>query len=396
MKNTKLVSQIAFCIFAILVIQFIYFGITTSIQGIFESDSLIFHIPIAKQLATFTFWPANLTLGLGFLPATSKIILALFMILHLPINLFNVLGLVLLFIFAKKVGESFGLSKNLSITFAVVLSTLNSVLRWPLTQVEDIWVGVFFLIVLYLLKNPKENIKYYLFLGASMGMLIGMKFSGLIFGFLLLVFFGRRVFSKLNFANITAFFLPVTVLGFSWYVRNLILTENPFYPVGIFFLKGDPTYNSINSDNWSIFANVINNPKYIFSVGSALVSEFFVWAFSLILPIYLLIKKETSSVLKKLSVTSILIFVVFIFLFPAESLVSNMRHIYPLIFITILETFIFFQKKEEYLGALSIIGTAASLMNLNYYPKLLTLALMPMFYLIFVNKKFFGKVEKIS
>ncbi len=395
MKKTKLLSKIAFAIFAILVIQFIYYGIATSIQGVFESDSVIFHIPIAKQLAKLTFLPANLTLGLGFIPATAEAILSLFVLIHIPLNLFNVLALVLLFIFSKKIAEVFGLSKEMSIFYAVAISTLQSVLRWPLTQVSDIWLAVFFSAVLYLLMKPKDALNYYLSLGFCSGMLVGMKSSGLIFWVLLIVFFGKSIFRKINFLRLTAFVIPLVLFGFSWYIRNYILTGNPLYPVGFFFLRGDPTYNSVNSDNWSIVANIIANPKYIFNVGSAIISEFIIWAFSLAAPIYLLIKKNSPSLLKKLSWFAILTFIAFIFFFPAESLVSNMRHIYPLIIVTVLEVFLLFKNREEKIGILTLLGLIGSLMNLDYHPKLLILAMIPVFYLVFVNQKFFDKVEKI-
>lgn len=394
MKRVDAFSKLSFCIFAVLVIEFIYYGISTSFQGIFESDSVIFHIPIAEQLSKFTFMPANLTLGLGYLPATAGAILAAFILLHIPINLYNVFALILLFIFAKKVGESFGLSKHLSIVFAAALSTLNTVLRWPLTQIDDLWVGVFFLISLYLLKKPKKGVKYFLLLGVSIGMLIGMKFSGLVFASVILILFAKKAFTNINPAKILVFSLPVIILGFSWYIRNLILTGNPLYPVGFFFLKGDPTYDSVNSGNWSIFASILKNPSYIINMISALVSEFFIWIFSLVLPVYALIKNKSAE-LKKLSVAAIIFITVWIFLFPAESLVSNMRHVYPLIFITILEAFLIFKNREEWIGVLTIFGMMGALANLNYHPKLLILAIIPVFYLVFVNKKFFDKVERL-
>ena len=189
MKNLNILSKIALFIFVVLTIQFIYFGITTSLQGIYEKDSIIFHIPIAQEISKLIFLPANLSLGLGYLPATAESILSLFILLHLPLNLFNVLAFVLLFIVSKKVSESFGVTKEMSIIYAVSVVTLQSVLRWPLTQSADIWVAVFFLATLYFLVNPKPTNKHYLLLGFSSGMLVGAKFSGLPFLAILLIFF---------------------------------------------------------------------------------------------------------------------------------------------------------------------------------------------------------------
>jgi len=393
-KVLNILSKTAFFIFVVLVVYFVYYGLANSIQGIFEGDSIIFHIPIAQQLAKFTFMPADLTMGLGYLPATAEAILSVFILLHLPLNLFNVLGLICLFIAAKKVAESFGLSKEMSIIYAVGLSTLQSVLRWPLTQVSDIWLAVFFLAVLYLLKVPKKNNKYFLSLGFFTGMLVGAKSSGLIFAALLLVFFGINVFKKIKVSKIIFFAVPLLLFGFSWYIRNYILTGNPMYPVGIFTLAGDPEYLNLAAGNWSIFANTLQNPAYIIKVANALISEFFVWASALVLPVYVLAKKRVGKDLKKLSIVAIVIFLAFIFTFPAESVVSNMRHIYPLMAIVILQAFMLFEKKQEEVAIFATLSCIFPLMNLGYHPKILILALIPAFYFIFINTRLFDKVKE--
>lgn len=395
MKTINLISKISLVIFAVLVIQFLYFGITTSIQGIFEGDSVIFHIPIARELAKFSFVPSDLTMGLGYLPATAEAILSLFVLLHIPLNLFNVLGLICLFIAAKKVAESFGIPKEMSIIYGVTIATLQSVLRWPLTQVSDMWLTVFFLGFFYLLKTPKTTIKYFLSLGIFAGMLIGSKQSGVIFAILLLLFYGINIFRKIKFINLVIFVIPVFVFGFSWYIRNWILTGNPMYPVGIFSLAGDLQYSNLAAGNWSIFANVIKDFSFITKVINAFLSEFFVWYFALVLPIYSLLKKNNSLILKKLSYIAILIFLFFIFTFPAESVVSNMRHIYPLFAILILQAFIIFNKKQLEISIFSLLASIFPIMNLDYHPKILILGLFPIFYFLFIKDKVFRKLKEI-
>lgn len=395
MKTINLVSKIAFVIFIVLVVQFLYFGIVTSIQGVFEGDSVIFHIPIAQQLAKFSFVPLNLTMGLGFLPATAESLLSLFLLLHIPVNLFNVLGLICLFIAGKKLAGSFGLSKEISIIYGIAIATLQSVLRWPLTQISDIWLAVFFLAVLYLLKVPKMTNKYFLSLGFFTGMLIGAKHSGLIFAALLFIFFGKNVFRKGRIVNILLFILPVIIFGLSWYLRNFLLTGNPLYPVGIFSIAGNPEYSNLSAGNWSIFANIMGNTAYIYKVVNAFLSEFFIWTFALILPIYSFVKKRNNIVLKKLSLIAAVIFLVFIFTFPAESVVSNMRHIYPLMDLLILQAFIIFEKRQLQIAAFSLIAAIFPIMNMNYHPKILILALIPAFYFIIIRDNNFSKIKEI-
>lgn len=395
MKKINVVSKITLCIFVVLVIQFIYFGITTSIQGIFEGDSVIFHIPIARQLAKFSFMPTALTLGLGYIPATAEAILSMFVLLNFPLNLFNVLGLICLFVAGVKVAKSFGIPKEASIIYGFSIATLQTVLRWPLTQVSDIWLAVFFLAVLYLLNAFKTTNKYFLFLGFFTGMLIGSKFSGLVFAALLLIFFGIKVFKKAKILNFVSFIIPVSVFGLSWYLRNYILTGNPFYPVGVFSIPGDPEYLNLTSANWSIFANVTANASYIIKVLNAFISEFFIWAVVLILPIYSIIRQKNNLMLKKLSIVAIIIFLFFIFTFPAESIVSNMRHIYPLFNILILQAFLLFNKRSFEISIFSLLAGIFPIMNLDYHPKILILGFIPAFFYIFVKDKLFVKVKGI-
>lgn len=209
----KVISKIFLAVVLILVIQFAYFGITTSIAGIYEGDSAAYHIPIAQQLAHFNFLPPNIPQGLGFYPAASELILATLIILHIPINLFGVFALILLFYFAKKVGESFGLTREMAIIFTGCVATMQSVLRWPLTQTVDIWLAVFFLASLYLLKNPQKTLSYFLKLGIALGFLIGVKYSGAIYGIILLIVYGKEALSKINFKQIVYFIIPVFLIG---------------------------------------------------------------------------------------------------------------------------------------------------------------------------------------
>jgi hypothetical protein len=384
MQNIKTLSKISLAFFLVLLTYFFYLGISTSMQGIFEGDSLAYHIPIAQEIFKLNFSPPDILIGLGYYPAVGESILALFIFLELPINLFGVLGLFLLFFSAKKAAEVFGISKDLSIIYGVSLASLPSVLRWPLTQTVDIWVLVFFLTTLYFLIEKDKKDKHYFLLGLSSSALVGSKFTGLFFFLILIFLFGKDKLIKLKLKSVLFFAVPFLVFGLSWYIRNFALTGNPFYPANFFFLQGDKNFPDIASGNWSVFANIINSPGFIYRLTEAWFSEFFIWGLSLALPVYLIIKKKGSEILNRLSVAFALIFTVFLFFPPAEPVISNMRYVYPAVALLILQAFIFFgNKKAVQLGSFAILATAFSVTSLDYHPKLIILALTAVFYFLF-------------
>jgi len=386
-------AKIFLTLFIVLTIQFLYFGLTTTPQELHESDSLTYHIPIATEFTKGTIVPPKISQGLGYNMPASELILAVFILLKLPLNTFGVLAFVLLFFAAKKCAEAFGLDKETAIIFAGVVVTLQSVLRWPLNQTVDIWLAVFFLTSLALLKNQKSTYRYFLTLGIANGFLIGTKYSGLPFSLIIFVLFGKQAFSKITFKQSLVYITPVFIFGLGWFVRNYFLTGNPVYPAGVLFFKGAPDYSKGGLFSWNLVGAIIQNPSFPWKVIEAMFSEFLIWAFAFMLPIYVFWKRKFSEDVFKLNLAGILIFITFAFLFPYSPIISNQRLIYSSISVLILSAFLLFQKKETLLFGACLLSAMFSLINLNYYPKLLLLALIPAFYLVFVNDKLFSRIK---
>lgn len=395
MNIKDFVAKIFFSLFIIFTIQFLYFGITTTPEILNESDSLIYHIPIAKGFSEGNFIPPKILQGLGFYPSASELILAVFILLRIPLNTFGILAFVLLFYFAKKTAETFGLSKETSIIYAGSIVTLQSVLRWPLNQTVDIWLAVFFLASLYLFKRPAQEDKYFLSLGIANGFLIGTKYSGLPFLLILILIFGGELFHKINFRKLLIYLIPVLVFGLSWYFRNTLLTGNPLYPANFFFLQGDPEFSRVDSASWSVLGNIFKHPAFLLKFFEALIGEFLVWCFTFFVAIYVLWKRNFSKEVFKLSLVGMLTFLIFLIFLPASPIVSNLRYIYPSIFVLVLSTFLMFKRKLELLFALCFISAIFSVINLSYHPKILVLSFIPTFYFVFLKSKFFEKVKSI-
>lgn len=383
----KFAAKIFLVIFGVLLIQFIYFGLTSTPASINESDSLAYHIPIAQNMAKLNFLPPSSAQGLGYYPAAAELILSLFVLLHLPLNLFGVLGFMMLFLVCFKVGESFGLGKERAIIYAGSVATLQSVLRWPLTQTVDIWLAVFFLAALYFLKKGGNSVGYYLKLGISLGLLVGTKFSGILFCIPLLLIFGKNIFKNINLLKLLSFLIPVTLLGLSWYIRNYILTGNPLYPANFLFLKGSPGFPVISYSDWTLAGNVIKNPRFFLYFLQSLNTEFLFWSLSLIFPIYVFVKHLKNEV-GKLSLLGFSVFAIFVFILPywVGIDVSNLRFLYPAVASIILSVFLFLKDCPEVLLSFSLITAAFSITNMAFHPKIILFGFAVSFYLVFLSK----------
>lgn len=380
----KIISKIFLSIFLILIIQFAYFGLTTTPAVINESDSLAYHIPIARNLAKFNFTPPNVPQGLGYYPASSEIVLAALIFLHIPLNLFGVFALILLFYFARRVGESFGLTKEMATVFAGSAATLQSVLRWPLTQTVDIWLAVFFLAALYLLKTPTKPLSYFLKLGTALGFLMGAKYSGILYGIILLIIFGREAFAKIKLRQFVYFLTPLSILGLSWYIRNYFLTGNLFYPANFLWFSGSPEFPVSSFLSWTAAGNIIQNPKFLVNFVSALNSEFPVWFLTLIFPLVVIVRKIPENV-SRLTLLGGAMFLVFLFILPVWPgiEISNLRFIYPTLSVLILSVFLLFKNHSEKLAIFALLIAFISVLNIGYHPKILAPALLISFYWIF-------------
>src|SRR4029079_8684789 len=133
----------------------------------------------------------------------------------------------------------FGLEKNLSIVFGVSIVTLYTMFRWVNTQIIDIWLVMWFMLALGFLQKPEKTLRYFLFLGISLGMLVGSKYTGPIFTLVLAIFYFMRVWKVVNIQRIIVFLIPFVFLGSLWYLRNYLIAGNPLYPQPFLFFKSD-------------------------------------------------------------------------------------------------------------------------------------------------------------
>lgn len=401
MEKIKLsfIAKFSLVIFIFLIFYYFYAGIR-SIP--WEGDSLGYHIPIAKlilsgniinpALETYTFPTDFYRL---YQPGAIESLLSLLILTKIPLNIFDVFGVIFFFFVMYKVGRSYGLTNNFSVIFASSMGTLHTIMRWVLSQTIDVWLASFFGLSLILIRKPDKTIRYFLSLGICLGMLFGGKYSGPVYFLILIILFGKSLLKFINFKRIIVFLIPFSLLGLSWYVRNLILTGDPYFPQDIPFFKG-------------IEYHVLDYPagqmllKYPKVWLNALISEYTVWSLSLLTAPILFFRfrnklgKTLTTDIGKLLIISVLCLIVYLFLpsGPTPSLITSVfRYTYPAFVCLILSIYLLAKKfgKEVFLGIIALTNMII-LPELSYHPKIL-IFLIPIALLIWQEDLFPRKLK---
>lgn len=369
MNNLKILSKICLLFFIFVVVNYFYIGVTTVPT---EGDSIGYHIPIAKAYLNGTIFNPEKIAGSPFLsysPGASEGILSLFYLFHIPANLFNVLGGVLLFFSCFYLGIRYKLGTDLSIIFASSIATLNGVVRWLDTQIIDIYLATFFVLSLALLQKPEKKVSYFLKLGIVMGMLLGSKYSGLLFVLVLFLVYGKSLCKYLSERGAIAFAIPFTIFGLFWYLRNLVFTDNPMYPQGFLFFK-DHGFKILDLQVWK----VMNGSLYgLIGTINAFISEYMIWGLSIPIVFYFIYKRV--SILFPFIIVGILNVSIYLNL-PSDNkdyiMTSVMRYSYPAFIPFILGLFLLAQRyvKEETLAVVAIVNMMFVGFPLIYTPKL--------------------------
>jgi hypothetical protein len=380
--------KISVFLFVFVFIYFFYIGVTTTPEIINESDSLTYHIPIAQSLASGNlFNPPDLIRGIGYYPASGEAILSLFYLTGIPPNLFNLLGLTLLFFFSIKLGKTFKASDSSAIIFATSVVFFNSVLRLVTAQTIDIWLAVFFVLSLILLKSKDKGVGYYIKLGLALGFLIGVKYSGLFYASGLVLLFGKDLFGKNYLKNFFLFVVPVIFTGGIWYIRNYILTGNPIYPGSLFNFTGHPEFVL---QNWNPLRTLIKIPGGIWRFIQALISEYLIWPFSYLVLTALIIKRKLSNSGGKLAALGLINFGIYLFL-PSwpENLVSDLRYLFPSFIPMLLGLFLLAEryKKSNELYIVAILSSVSVLAQFAYRPKIIIVWLLTIVVIVNFFKK---------
>lgn len=389
----KTLSKICLLFFISIVVSYFYIGVTTVPS---EGDSLNYHIPVANAYLDGTIFTPEKIQGVPFLkfsPGASEGILALFYLFHLPANLFNVFGVVVLFFSMFYLGKRFGMGTELSNIFATSFATINGIVRWLDTQKIDIFMAAFYAIALGLLVKPQKSVKYFFLLGIFSGLVVGSKYSGLFFTAILFLTFSRRIISNLSLTRFIGFIVPFALFGLSWYIRNYIATGNPLYPQGFLIFK-DYGFTILEQQVWRV---VLSSWFGFLGTFNAFISEYMIWVLTFPVLIFFILKNikkifiKENQVLLMLLIIGMFNFAIYLFL-PSDNInnimVSVIRYSYPVFIPFLLATFLLAKRfqLEANLSIISVTNMFFVGFPIVYNPKLVFFA-VPIGLLLF-SKEF--------
>ena len=393
MTYLQLLSRFFLAILSILLIISIYKGITTLP---FEGDSINYHIPIAQNIISGNFITQKNIVNIErWYPGASEIILSFFILLGIPLNLFNILAIIIFAIVLYKLGMMFIKNKELSIIYSMSIVTLYGVFRLANTQNIDIWFAIYFILLLMFLEKPKDSLFYYLKLGLFSGLLIGSKYTGPIFFIILTIFYLKSFLHHINIKNLIIFLIPFSIFGLFWYIRNWLITGSPVYPQSILFLKGLEGWHSyLEVPMWQAF---IKTP---FMMVNAYISELMFWPILFLgIPIFIYLLKKKKNVkpipsLNKILFIPIFCFIIYLF-FPYdnkyEGMVLSIRYIFSTIALLSLVVFVLAEKLKIDKIISTLLVTSVMPVFLNpYRPKMIyfyePFVFLLSFYAMFKNK----------
>lgn len=332
-----------------------------------ELDSVTYHIPIAKGLLNGSSWTTSLPFA-----GTTHIILAGIIFLHLPVTMFNVLGFMFLILSSAWLAKRAKLPEPVPYLYALIIATLPTVIRLIPFQTSDIWMAVFFQYAFGLLLQPEKTIRYALFVGTALGLLIGAKLYGPIYTVILLAFYGLPAVKKLRWLSLVAF-IPILVFGFSWFIRNTIVLGSPIYPSGFLWFPGK---SGLYSDIWPHYKTMFSSMTKALWFINAGISEYLIWS---VAPIILLIS-YIKRVPQRIGILGFVLLFAFWFLPGAphayQNIVSEMRYAQIAFCVIILACFIAFYKPQNLFLFLiiGILDFAITLTFIPYVPKVFVIA----------------------
>lgn len=368
----RLAAKLCLLLFIYLLLVFGFQAVTSYPT---EGDSLAYHIPIAKSILDGTVLsPQTDGYALGFYPGSAEVLLSFLMIMGIPLNLYNVFAWIILLVLCIFLGKSFKLTIDLSLIYAVSITTTLAMVRLLTNQTIDVWLAVFFTAALLLIRTPRKSFSYALMLGISFGFLIGAKFSAPAYAILLMLLYGRDLLTVINPLRMLVFLLPVLVFGMSWYLRNFIVMGNPLYPQTFLGLPGNSSFKLMEWVGWK---TIVYYPYGVLLMVLGLFSEFMLWALSPIFGIWYLVsaksKMKVSSDILKLTWLGLASFVLFFFLpSTGDNVITYLRYLFPAFIPLVLVMFLVAQKKQKlpYLLPLAIINSMLLISFTPHQPKL--------------------------
>jgi len=385
-KNIVKSSALFFIIFFFS--YFIFQGMITSPN---EIDSLKLHIPTAHKILDGSIYnPKTFTNDLFYYPWIIEYILAVFILLKIPLNLYNVVatGFLLLAIFKL---TNLVIKEKQNALFAISFCFLPVITRWLNTQKNDIWTVFFYIISICILEKGLSSRKSYLLLGVTLGAVAGAKYFSWLFIIPVIAIYYKQFTNSKKISFLILTFLSLSLIGGSWILRAWFYTGNPVYPLNIAIVSGSgDEFFRFNLIKYILF---FKNGLFIFI--EKLFSEYLFWALALFsIPFFTLhIKhknKSLSDSIKRIASLGFINFVIFLFL-PTwvDNLTSSMRYgYYSIIPLAIVSWWLLIKHKTQFWAyTLSFLTIFTGLTNFDFRPKIALFSLIVLFVVIKYKKE---------
>jgi hypothetical protein len=372
MQKLRVIVKVAVVIVFYYLTYHLYVGMKNPVPAL--GDSWDYHIPISQSILDGRFLTApDFLMRQWYYPGSAEAINSILIALAIPLTLSNILATLVLCVSLYELGKIFDLKRLYSLLFALTFVTLNVVVRWLNAVSIDVWMAVFFVWAIILLEKKQKTLKYFLKLGFVSGMIIGTKYTGVLTLAMLFIFYIRKIYPIFNLKRIAVFFLPFSVFGLFWYVRNYLFTGNPFYPLPVLSFPGHEIFSGFRI--WSITLG------YPIEMFDSVFAEYKLWMFSVVIAVAFLIYKfvikkdygiDNISKLYLLGLANLLLYLQYPTSYEPWIMVSSLRYSYTAFIPLILGVFLQAReiKKEVLLGYISL-SSMMVVTSLAYHPKLI-------------------------
>ena len=384
-NDNKIIKFLTLFFIIFFFLYFVFQGLNTSPT---ETDSIKLHIPVAEKILDGTIYnPKTFTSDLFYYPWTIEYLLAGFILLKIPLNLYNVFASGFLFLIIWRLTHH--LTKdNFSFLLAISICYLPVISRWLNTQKNDIWAIFFYISAIYILEKGLSNRMVYLLLGIALGIVAGAKFFGWLFVLPILVIYYKTFINKRKITSLLLTFSALIVIGGSWLIRAYITTGNPIHPFNSKILSG-------SSDvffSYSLLKYILFFKNGLFIFAEVLFSEYLFWILTIFILPLILFKKQLLSEIKNWSLAikriillgfiNLLLFI----LFPTwtDNVISSMRYGYYAFIPLIIGCFwlLIKYKNDFWAYLLPLFTIAIALTNFDFRPKIALVALFVVFALM--------------
>lgn len=239
-------------IFSPLALLLILRAFTATLQIPLEYDSTSYHLPFVAQWlqsgSLTNIYYTAFSSPLGYYPGNYEL-LTFFSVLPFKNDFFvNLLNFPLFGFFAftlYKIARNLKIHKKIALLLSVFLLYTPIFLHQAGYPLVDLFFALTFALTLYFLqeihclwqKKQTPTAELILF-GLTLGLFVGTKYLGLLYGFipglifLILLFknkFSPKKYPKLKAIALTA--IPALLAGAFFYIRNIIHSGNPFFPI---------------------------------------------------------------------------------------------------------------------------------------------------------------------